>query len=210
MNDSMNGACQLDFETGETICQETVRPGMSASPFLTITYEQSWGKVGGAWGAKQNTTVHHGKPLQVSYHTKQRISKILTTYPIGGYHGGTEARLTDRLSAKQPSGSQQGQGRQCNLHWNSFPKAIQTLNRKGQKKCRGSKMLFQDVWDSKWPTSGWSHRPTLYCLEQTCACGSPFGAHGSSSCPAGTAKHGGKLLSKSCQACDLKSSLKCI
>ena len=56
-----------------------------------------------------------------------------------------------------------------------------------------------DVWDSKLPTSGWSHCATLCCLEQTCACGSPFGAHGSSSCPAGTAKHGEKLLFKSCQ-----------
>ena len=77
--------------------------------------------------------------MQVSYHTKQRISKILATYPIRGYHGGTEARFTDRLSAKQPSGSQQGQGRRCNLRWNSFPKANQTLKRKGKKRAEGQK-----------------------------------------------------------------------
>ena len=65
--------------------------------------------------------------------------------------GGAEARFTDRLLAKQPSGSQQGQGRQCNLRWNSFPKANRTLNRKGQEKCRGLKMLIActDVTENK-------------------------------------------------------------
>ena len=66
--------------------------------------------------------------------THVKDSQKMTNRRQSAITGGAEARFTDRLLAKQPSGSQQGQGRQCNLRWNSFPKANRTLNRKGQKK----------------------------------------------------------------------------
>ena len=188
-------------ETCETICQETVRPGMSASPFLTIT----WSKVEERFGwleqpskIPQYITENRCKFPIILSNAYQRFSQHIQSQAISD-HRNCWSPLHRHVVSQAAKWITARSGPTMQPALEELSKSKSNFKSQRPKTCRGSNMFFKDVWDSKWPTSGWSHRPTLCCLEQTCACGSPFGAHGSSSCPAGTAKHGGKLLFKSCQ-----------